>query len=159
MHRVNNTLKIYLDNCCYNRPYDDQSQIRISLEAQAKIYIQTMIETGNFKLVSSYMLIYENSRNRIETKRKAIEQFIKDNTAIYIDDSYSEEVEHVAIEIQQTGVKSADAIHVACAILAKCDFFITTDDRLLKYKSDLISIVDPVEFIRKIGSDIYEQYS
>ena len=156
MPGVNNTSKIYLDNCCYNRPYDDQSQIRISLEAQAKIYIQTMIETGNFKLVSSYMLIYENSRNRIETKRKAIEQFIKDNTAIYIDDSYSEEVEHVAIEIQQTGVKSADAIHVACAILAKCDFFITTDDRLLKYKSDLISIVDPVEFIRKIGSDIYE---
>lgn len=149
-------MKIYLDNCCYNRPYDDQSQIRISLEAQAKIYIQTMIETGNFKLVSSYMLIYENSRNRIETKRKAIEQFIKDNTAIYIDDSYSEEVEHVAIEIQQTGVKSADAIHVACAILAKCDFFITTDDRLLKDKSDSISIVDPVEFIRKIGSNIYE---
>lgn len=156
MPGVNDTLKIYLDNCCYNRPYDDQSQIRISLEAQAKIYIQTMIETGNFKLVSSYILIYENSRNRIETKRKAIEQFIKDNTAIYIDDSYSEEVEHVAIEIQQTGVKSADAIHVACAILAKCDFFITTDDRLLKYKSDLISIVDPVEFIRKIGSNIYE---
>ena len=149
-------MKIYLDNCCYNRPYDDQSQIRISLEAQAKIYIQTMIETGKFELVSSYMLIYENSRNRIETKRKAIEQFIKDNTATYIDDSYSEEVEHVAIEIQQTGVKSADAIHVACAILAKCDFFITTDDRLLKYKSDLISIVDPVEFIRKIGSNIYE---
>lgn len=149
-------MKIYLDNCCYNRPYDDQSQIRISLEAQAKIYIQTMIETGNFKLVSSYMLIYENSRNRIETKRKAIEQFIKDNTAIYIDESYSEEVEHVAIEIQQTGVKSADAIHVACAILAKCDFFITTDDRLLKDKSDSISIVDPVEFIRKIGSNIYE---
>ena len=115
-----------------------------------------MIETGKFKLVSSYMLIYENSRNRIETKRKAIEQFIKDNTAIYIDDSYSEEVEHVAIEIQQAGVKSADAIHVACAILAKCDFFITTDDRLLRYKSDLISIVDPVEFIRKIGSNIYE---
>lgn len=90
-------MKIFLDNCCYNRPYDDQSQIRISLEAQAKIYIQTMIETGNFKPVSSYMLIYENSRNRIETKRKAIEQFIKDNTAIYIDDSYSEEVEHVAM--------------------------------------------------------------
>ncbi len=156
MPGVNDTLKIYLDNCCYNRPYDDQSQIRISLEAQAKIYIQTMIEAGKFELVSSYMLIYENSRNRIETKRKAIEQFIKDNTAIYIDDSYSEKVERIAIEIQKTGVKSADAIHTACAILAKCDFFITTDDRLLKYKSDLISIVDPVEFIRKIGSDIYE---
>jgi len=29
-------LKIYLDNCCYNRPYDDQSQLKVSLEAQAK---------------------------------------------------------------------------------------------------------------------------
>ena len=47
-------MRIYLDNCCYNRPYDDQSQIRISLEAQAKIYIQTMIEAGKFELVSSY---------------------------------------------------------------------------------------------------------
>ena len=25
-------LRIYLDNCCYNRPYDDQSKIRLSLE-------------------------------------------------------------------------------------------------------------------------------
>lgn len=60
------------------------------------------------------------------------------------------------MKFKKNGVKSADAIHVACAILAKCDFFITTDDRLLRYKSDLISIVDPVEFIRKIGSNIYE---
>ncbi len=32
-------LKIYLDNCCYNRPYDDQSQLKVSLEAQAKLEI------------------------------------------------------------------------------------------------------------------------
>ena len=29
-------LRIYLDNCCFNRPYDDQSQLRISLETQAR---------------------------------------------------------------------------------------------------------------------------
>ena len=111
-----------------------------------------MIEAGNFKLVSSYMLLYENSRNRFETKRKAIEQFIKENTAIYIDDSYSEQVEIIANEIQSSGVKSADAIHTACAIIAKCDFMLTTDDRLLKYKGNKITIIDPTEFIRKIGS-------
>ena len=33
-------MKIYLDNCCFNRPYDDQTQIRISLETQAKLYVQ-----------------------------------------------------------------------------------------------------------------------
>ena len=36
-------MRIYLDNCCFNRPYDDQSQLRISLETQAKLYIQGMI--------------------------------------------------------------------------------------------------------------------
>jgi hypothetical protein len=35
---------IYLDNCAYNRPFDDQSQLRISLETQAKLYIQSLIK-------------------------------------------------------------------------------------------------------------------
>lgn len=34
-------LRIYLDTCCFNRPYDDQSHIRNSLEAQAKLHIQS----------------------------------------------------------------------------------------------------------------------
>ena len=86
-----------------------------------------MIEAGEIELASSYMLIYENSRNRFEIKRRAIEQFIKDNTALYIDERYSEEVELLANEIQCSGVKSADAIHTACAIIANGDFMITTD--------------------------------
>lgn len=44
-------LKIYLDNCCYNRPFDDQSQIKIHLEAQAKLYIQAKIREGVYDLV------------------------------------------------------------------------------------------------------------
>ena len=62
-----------------------------------------MIEDGKLELVSSYMLLYENSRNRSEAKRQAIEQFIKDNTTIYVDESYSEDVEKIAKEVQNTG--------------------------------------------------------
>ena len=47
-----------------------------------------------------------------------------------------------------TGIKSADAAHIACAILAECDYFLTTDDRVLKYKSDRIKIMNPVEFLK-----------
>ncbi len=39
----NTDVRVYLDNCSYNRPYDDQSQMRIHLETQAKIHIQDMI--------------------------------------------------------------------------------------------------------------------
>ena len=144
-------IKVYLDNCAYNRPYDDQSQAKIELETQAKLHIQNLIKNGELELVSSYMLFFENSRNQSVTKSKAIKQFIVNNTSVYIDETRSIDVEKLAKTIQSSGVKSADAIHTACAILAKCDYLLTTDDRLLKYKNDSISIVDPTEFIRLIG--------
>lgn len=144
-------MRVYLDNCCYNRPYDDQSQLRISLESQAKLHVQGMIKDGEIQLASSYMLMYENSKNRSETKRRAIEQFVANNTSVYIDETHSSEVENLAETIAATGVKSADAIHTACAISAKSDYLLTTDDRLLKYKNDNIMIVNPTEFIRLIG--------
>ena len=45
-------MRVYLDNCCYNRPYDDQTQLRISLESQAKLYVQELIKDGKLELAS-----------------------------------------------------------------------------------------------------------
>ena len=77
-------MKIYLDNCCFNRPYDDQTQIRISLETQAKLYVQGLVRERKVELVTSYVLWYENSQNPYETKRTAIEEFIQKNSTKYI---------------------------------------------------------------------------
>lgn len=63
-------MKIYLDNCCYNRPFDDQSQIRIHLETQAKLYIQSKIREGTYDLVWSYILDYENGK--IHTRKNVL---------------------------------------------------------------------------------------
>jgi len=35
--------RVYLDNCCFNRPYDNQSYLKIELETKAKLKIQEMI--------------------------------------------------------------------------------------------------------------------
>lgn len=43
-------MRIYLDNCCYNRPYDDLSQFTVNLEAQAKLFIQNKKKTVNMNL-------------------------------------------------------------------------------------------------------------
>lgn len=142
-------MKVYLDNCCYNRPYDDQSQLRISLETQAKLQIQGMIRDNEIALDSSYVLLYENSRNPHESRQKTIRGFVKDNVTTYIDVDRAEDVKKIADGIIATGVKTADAYHVACAILADSDYFLTTDDRLLKYKTDKLQIMDPTEFIRE----------
>ena len=55
-------MKLYLDNCCYNRPFDDQQQLKIHLETQAKLYIQQKIKDGQYDLVWSYILEYENAK-------------------------------------------------------------------------------------------------
>ncbi len=69
-------MRIYLDMCCYNRPYDNQLQIKVSLETQAKLHIQDLIQKKLLELISSYMLRYECGQNPYEMRRKAIMQFI-----------------------------------------------------------------------------------
>lgn len=140
-------LRLYLDMCCYNRPYDDQSQIKVSLEAQAKLHIQKLIQERELELVASYMLRYECSQNPYEMRRKAILEFVDTNTAAYVGLNRKNDVEANAEEIMKTGVKFKDACHVASAILAGCEYFVSTDIRLLKYKTDKIKLVGPVEFL------------
>lgn len=80
---------------------------------------------------------------------KTIRSFVKENVTTYIDVDRAEEVKEIAEEIIATGVKTADAYHVACAVLAESDYFLTTDDRLLRYKTNKLHIMDPTEFIRE----------
>lgn len=146
-------MRVYLDNCSYNRPYDDQSQMRIHLETQAKLHIQDMIREKRIELVASYILDFENSNNRSMQKKMAIEKFMKDYAALYVSNRNEKEIAALAKPIMTTGVKEKDAYHVACAIAAKCNYFITTDDRLLKYQSDKVELVTPEEFIRRMEAD------
>ena len=108
-----------------------------------------MIRDNEITLDSSYVLLYENSRNPHASRQKTIREFVKDNVTTYIDVDRADDVKSIAEGIISTGVKTVDAYHVACAILAESDYFLTTDDRLLKYKTDKVQIIDPTEFIRE----------
>jgi hypothetical protein len=138
---------IYLDSCCYNRPYDTADQLTVVLEAQCKLYIQQLVKDGLITLVSSYMVRYESSQNPYAERRENIEAYIRQYSSVYVSDERKEEIEQTAADIVRTGVKFKDACHVASAIYAKCDYFITTDKRLLKYKSPQIKLVTPIEFV------------
>jgi len=65
-------VRVYLDNCCFNRPFDDQRQTRVRLEAEAKLCIQEHIRSGTLELVWSYMLDFENAANPFEERRTMI---------------------------------------------------------------------------------------
>jgi predicted nucleic acid-binding protein len=49
-------------------------------------------------------------------------------------------------------LRPKDALHIACAIDAGCDYFITTDDKITNKKTliDEIEIVNPVNLINII---------
>jgi predicted nucleic acid-binding protein len=136
--------RIYLDNCCYNRPYDDQTQVKIWLETQAKLHIQGLVYDNKIELVWSFILKFENSRNVYQSKRTAISRWEKLSSAFI---EKSEEIRTTAREIMITGIKAADAAHVACAIAGNCDYFITVDKRLLKYQDNRIIICNPIDYI------------
>ena len=136
--------RVYLDNCCFNRPYDDQSHLKIELETKAKLRIQEMIVLGRLEMATSYILEYENADNPYLERKYAIEEFLK-YSAINVEEN--DEVLTIANAAKLTGLKTKDALHAACAITAKCDFLLTTDVRFLKYVDSRIRIMNPIEFV------------
>jgi len=137
---------IYLDNCCFNRPYDDQAQPKVAIETLAKLYIQELVLKHEIDIVWSYILKFENSQNIFEAKREAIAQWEK--ISIHFVEK-SDMITAMAREITASGLKPADSLHIACAISAKCDYMITVDDRILKYHDNRIIICNPVDFIKR----------
>jgi predicted nucleic acid-binding protein len=144
---INKKMRVYLDNCCYNRPFDDQGQLSVQLETQAKLWIQDLIKDGKIALVVSFFSLFENSANKDIDKAEHITGFFE-YASVYIDETHIEEIRTLRDEIMATGIKHKDAIHLAASILANSDYFITTDKRVLKYKSERIRTINPIDFIR-----------
>ncbi|MDR3199363.1 MAG: hypothetical protein LBU34_15955 [Planctomycetaceae bacterium] len=143
-------MRIYLDNCCYNRPYDDQRQIRIHLETEAKLHIQEMIKDGKIELVCSFVSRFENSENSNIYNKDSIERFFQ-YAVEYINDEFFDDILFHANELRKQGIKIKDAAHLACAIKAKCDYFVTTDNRFLnRYNGNEIVICNPLTLLQII---------
>jgi predicted nucleic acid-binding protein len=122
-------MRIYLDLCCFNRLYDDQSQIRIRIETEAKLALQQKIKEAKCELIWSSILDFECANNPFEEHRIAIMNWRELACALIpIDETVLAQAQY----LKTSGVGHYDALHVACAAAAKADVFVTTDDRLLK---------------------------
>lgn len=138
-------MRIYLDTCCYNRPFDDKSLMNIKLESISKLLVQEKIRQGEYDLVWSYILDFENHCNPYEEKKNYIQKWEK--IAVYFCD-YSEKITKKAKELEKLGIKQKDALHIACAIISECSYFLTTDYKLIKKNINEIKVVNPIDFVR-----------
>ena len=143
-------MKLYLDMCVYNRPFDDQSQPRIMLESQIFIMLLSMISEGRFDLINSFALEYENSKN------PDIENMLKISDLLGYSTDYISRNEGIldrSLELEKYGLMGMDAVHIACAEKAKADFFVTCDNNLIKKlkRIDNIGIVyyNVIDFVSK----------
>ena len=138
-------IRIYFDNCSFNRPHDDLSLLKNYLEAEAKTYIQEEIIQKKYELAWSYIMDYEVFFNPFFDRKN---QIMKWKNIAVVDINESEKIIAVANEIMQKNIKPKDSLHIACAIEAECNYFITTDNKILSKSIDKILIIDPIDFIK-----------
>jgi predicted nucleic acid-binding protein len=143
-------VRVYLDNCCFNRPFDAQRQTRVRLEAEAKLCIQEHIREGTLELAWSYILDFENAANPFEERRTTISRWRQYAT---IDVEETATILQEANALVELGLKAKDALDIACVIAGECTYFLTTDDDMLRRGKDVrgITVLDPTAFVREMN--------
>jgi hypothetical protein len=143
-------VRVYFDNCCFNRPFDDQRQTRVRLEAEAKLCIQEHIRGGSLELAWSYILDLKNGANPFEERRTTIAGWRPYAT---IDLEETATILQKANALVGCGLKAKDALHIACAVAGECTYFVTTDDAILRHGKDVpgITVLDPTAFVREMN--------
>jgi predicted nucleic acid-binding protein len=139
-------MKIYLDNCCFNRPYDDQSSLTVRLETEAKLYIQQSVRAKKIELGWSYILDYENEQNPFDERKIEIRRWKREAMSTIEE---SKRILSIMNHLRELAIKPLDGLHIACAAESQCDYFITVDKGILRKKSEIDHpiIINPVDFV------------
>ncbi len=145
-------MDIYFDNCCIQRPFDDKSQIRIRLEAEAVISIIELIEGNSIDLVTSSIVEMELNKTPDPDRVRFGYKILSLSTKRI---GLSEKIISRAKEFEEMDVKAIDALHLAVADIEKINYVCTTDDIFIKRAMKIVDlktkIVSPIKFIEEYG--------
>jgi len=149
-------MKVYLDLCVYNRPFDDQTNEQIFIEARGFYIVIKWLEEGKIISMHSDALEYENSltsnpdrRRRVKSYLSLAKEFVK----------LSEFSIKRAGEIINLGFKDMDALHIAMAEEGRAHYFVTCDDGIIdlaeKNKEKLkVNVCSILEFLEEVMGDV-----
>lgn len=141
-------MKIYLDSCALQRPLDDRTQLRISVEAEAILGILTLAKNGQVTLVTSEVLEYEINRITNTQRREYALEILK---ICQLRVEINESILQYARRFNEKGIMSLDALHLACAMMGDVNYFCTSDDKFMRKAKMLDSlsmhVVSPLELI------------
>ncbi|HXW68517.1 MAG TPA: PIN domain-containing protein [Dissulfurispiraceae bacterium] len=142
--------RVYLDTSVYNRPFDDQNQTRVRLETEAFLLILEKAISKSISIVGSSVLAYENSQSPFFERKERVSSYLSvASKSIRL----TEVIKQRAQTVENAGIDSIDALHIACAE-SSADFFVTCDDSIIKRvkrKPEMfkIEVCNPLELVLK----------
>ena len=101
-----------------------------------------LIEKRINSLVSSEVLIYENSQNPHTERQAFVTSALHKPRVIQ---TLNDRLAKRAQEIEALGIQGVDALHLACAERLKAGYFVTCDDRIIRKYTGMVIAVNPVE--------------
>ncbi|MCL1819089.1 MAG: PIN domain-containing protein [Oscillospiraceae bacterium] len=143
--------KIYLDNCCFNRPFDNLSQDKVRFECEAVLSILKNCEDGIWDIFRSDVLDDEIDKiPNLVNKIKVLMLYSSASINVEISDM----IIRRAKEFQSTAnIKPFDALHLASAEQGGADILLTTDRKFLTNaaKSDAkVRVSNPAIWITEV---------
>ena len=141
-------MRIYLDNCCYNRVLDDRSYFQIYYERNSVLLIFELIEKLEIEMIGSEMLA-KGIDDTVDAYKKSVLQMLYAlcSEEISVDADIltrAEEIRHLS------NIKYKDSIHLACAEAAKADALLTTDRKFMNNSNRIktyTKVMNPSEWL------------
>ena len=145
-------IKIYLDTCCLNRPFDEQTQDKIRLEAEAIILILYHLESFDWEWISSEVIDYEINQTTDLQKRFRVNLISKYAHKVI---TLEKKIIESAKKLEIHGFQDYDALHIACAEHGGCQVFLTTDEKLVKlsyrFSKELsLKVFNPLDWLKEV---------
>ncbi len=146
---MDSTPRVYFDTCALNRPFDDQSQPRIRLEAEAVEHLLRTVEEGRLEWVSSEVVLFEVTRTPDEARREALLSLVR-RAGLTI--ALSEEIGRRARSLRRQGLRDLDALHLATAEAGGVAVLVTTDNGFVR----TVAALQPTSPVQVKNPVVYE---
>jgi len=142
--------KLYLDTCCYNRPFDDQEQDKIRIEAEAVLSIIARGELGQLDILKSGVIFDEILAIPYPDKQsKVLNLYGSASPSL----SYHQVIGDLALDFHQKGLGAYDATHLAYAKHYHADVLLTTDRKFINTVRNLdldIPVLNPLTYMTEV---------
>jgi len=145
-------MRIYLDTCCFNRPYDLQNQASIVMEGEAILTIIGKCSENNNWFFFGSDVLEDEMDNIIDPIKKQKVLGLYSSTEEHIE--LNNDIIKRALNLQSFGFGSYDALHLASAENAGADVFLTTDKKLINQAKKVglsVDVSNPFVWLSEVG--------